>query len=198
MSAVGVFRSDDGGLTWETKNRGLARVPTGQPQEEIGFCIHKMALDPFDPDTIYMQEHSGVFQSTDGGDSWFPIEEGLTLKEDDMPFGFPIAVAPNGDRFLAPLESSERRTMMGGKLLIYGMPKGSSRWEPIGDVVPDEPRHVSVLRDAMSVDSLDPYGLYFGTTSGEVFCSLDGGRSWDRLPGQLSRILSVKPWVMED
>lgn len=197
MSAVGVFRSDDGGVTWKTCNEGLARVPTGQPYPEIGYCIHKMAVDPADPDTLYMQEHGGVFKSTDGGDHWFPIEEGLTLRG-DAPFGFPIAVSPTGDLFLIPLESSEKRTMRGGKLLVYSMPKGSDRWEPIGDVVPEEQRHVNVLRDAMSVDLLDPYGLYFGTTSGEVFCSIDRGRSWNRLPGQLSRILSVKPWIVED
>jgi len=88
--------------------------------------------------------------------------------------------------------------MRGGKLLVYGMLNGEQCWEPIGDVVPEEQKHVSVLRDAMTVDSLDPYGLYFGTTSGEVFCSLDRGKAWERLPGQFSRILSVKPWIVED
>ena len=197
-SAVGVFRTDDGGETWQPRNAGLARVPTGQPYEEVGYCVHKMVLDPENPDTLYMQEHGGVFRSTDGGDSWTPIEEGLTLQEGDAPFGFPIVVAPNGDLFLAPLESSERRTMRGGKLLIYGRERGGDRWEPVGDVVPEEQRHVSVLRDAMAVDGLEPYGLYFGTTSGETFCSLDRGLSWTRLPGQLSRILTVKPWIVED
>jgi hypothetical protein len=65
------------------------------------------------------------------------------------------------------------------------------------DVVPDEPRHVNVLRDAMTVDALEPYGVYFGTTSGEVFCSIDGGVGWDRLPGQYGRILCVKTWIQE-
>lgn len=198
MSAVGVFRTEDGGKTWHPRNRGLARVPTGQPYEEVGYCVHKMVLDPSDPDTLYMQEHSGVFMSTNGGDDWFPIEEGLTLKEGDAPFGFPICAAPNGDLFLVPLESSEQRTMRDGKLLVYGRPRGASAWAPVGDVVPEEPRHVSVLRDAMAVDGMDPCGLYFGTTSGEVFCSLDHGRSWSRLPGQLSRVLMVKPWIVED
>lgn len=198
MSAVGVFRTEDGGETWKACNKGLARVPTGQPYEEVGYCIHKMAADPHDPDTLYMQEHGGVFKTTDGGDNWFPIEQGLTLSEGDSPFGFPMCVSPNGDLFLVPLESSEQRTMKGGKLAVYSMPKGSERWEPIGDVLPEEQRHVSVLRDGMSVDALEPYGLYFGTTSGEVFCSLDRGKSWARLPGQFSRIMSVKPWVLED
>lgn len=198
MSAVGVFRTEDGGATWQTRNVGLARVPTGQPFPEVGYCIHKMALDPSNPDTLYMQEHSGVFQSNDGGDSWFPIEEGLTVRDGDAPFGFPIAVSPDGDLFLLPLESSEQRSMRDGKLLVYGRPRGEASWLPIGDVLPEEQRHVSVLRDAMGVDALEPYGIYFGTTSGEVFCSLDRGRTWERLPGQLSRILCVKPWLTVD
>ncbi|KIL38521.1 hypothetical protein SD70_25660 [Gordoniibacillus kamchatkensis] len=197
ISAVGVFRSDDGGETWKVCNRGLNRVPTGQPDERVGFCIHKMVMSPFDSNTLYMQEHCGVFMSTDGGDSWVPFEEGLTLHGDDRPFGFPIAVGPNGDLFLIPLESSEKRSMAGGKLLVWSRRPGDERWEPIGDVVPDEQRHVSVLRDAMAVDTLEPYGLYFGTNSGELFCSLDRGVTWSRLPGQLSRILCVKPWVVE-
>lgn len=198
MSAIGVFRTDDGGETWQARNVGLSRVPTGQPEDEVGRCVHKMVLDPANPDVLYMQEHGGVFKSIDGGDSWFAIEEGLTLKEGDAPFGFPISVSPNGDLFLLPLESDERRMMKGGRLLVYSMRPDSSRWEPIGDVIPDEVRHVSVLRDAMAVDGLDPYGLYFGTTSGEIFCSLDRGVTWDRLPGQFSRILTVKTWMIEE
>jgi photosystem II stability/assembly factor-like uncharacterized protein len=197
MSAVGVFRSDDGGETWKTCNEGLARVPTGQPYPEVGYCIHKMALDPGNPDILYMQEHCGVFKSENGGDSWYPIEEGLTMREGDSPFGFPICVSKNGDLFLIPLESSEQRTMKDGKMLVYRRHRDESEWRPVGDVVPEEQRHVSVLRDAMDVDKLEPYGLYFGTTSGEVFCSLDRGVNWQRLPGQLSRILSVKSWVVE-
>jgi hypothetical protein len=197
MSSVGVFRSEDGGETWQTRNVGLARVPTGQPYEEIGYCIHKMAADPDNSDILYMQEHCGVFKSEDGGDSWTPDEEGLTLKEGDEPFGFPFCVSPTGDLFLIPLESSEQRSMKDGKLLVYRRHRDESRWLPAGNVLPEEKRHVSVLRDAMSVDSLDPYGLYFGTTSGEIFCSIDRGESWQRLPGQLSRILSVKPWILE-
>lgn len=197
MSAVGVFRSLDGGETWHSCNKGLARVPTGQPYEEVGYCIHKMVLDPLNSNTLYMQEHCGIFKSTDGGDSWFPIEDGMTMLEGHTPFGFPIGISPTGDLFLIPLESSEQRTMKGGKLLVHSMQSGSSNWEPIGDVVPDEQQHVNVLRDALAVDIMDPYGIYFGTTSGELFCSLDRGKSWVRLPGQLSRILTVKQWIVE-
>jgi hypothetical protein len=88
--------------------------------------------------------------------------------------------------------------MYGGQLLIWRREQSGDSWFPIGNAMPEEQRHVNVLRDAMSVDALDLYGLYFGTTSGETFCSLDRGVTWKRLPGQLSRILSVKPWIIED
>ena len=202
ISAVGVFRTDDGGETWRTCNEGLARVPVGTPHPEVGYCVHKMVLNPDDPNTLYMQYHQGVFQSNDGAESWFPIENGLPgdriSAELGAPFGFPIAVSRSGDLFLFPLESSEQRTMRDGRLIVYGMRRGSDRWEPVGDVVPDEPRHVSVLRDALTIDSLEPYGVYFGTTSGEVFYSVDGGVAWDRMPGQFGRILCVKTWIQED
>ena len=201
MSAVGVFRSDDSGETWQSRNQGLGRAATGQPYPEVGYCVHKMALDPEDPNTLYMQEHTGVFMSTDGADSWFPIEEGLPSDRiqhpEMMPFGFPIAVTRIGDLFLVPLESSEQRTVRGGKLLVYRRVRGGSCWEPVGDVLPDEPRHVSVLRDAMTTDGMEQEGLYFGTTSGELYASLDRGENWQRLPGQLSRILTVKTWSVE-
>lgn len=198
MSSVGVFRSLDGGETWHTCNVGLARVPTGQPYDEIGYCIHKMAQDPDNPDVLYMQEHCGVFMSKDGGDNWFPIEEGLTMKEGMEPFGFPFVVSKTGDLFIIPLESSEKRSMKDGRLLVYRRHRDESEWLPIGDVVPEELQHVSVLRDAMDVDSLEQYGVYFGTTSGEVFCSTDRGVKWQRLPGRLSRVLCVKTWIVED
>lgn len=198
ISAVGVFRTLDGGISWKPCNNGLNRIPTGQPDERVGYCVHKMVLDPENSDVLYMQEHSGVFKSIDGGDSWHPIEEGLTLRDGDAPFGFPISISPTGDLFLIPLESSEQRSMRDGKLIVYRMARGENTWKPIGDVLPEEERHVSVLRDAMAVDALEPYGLYFGTTSGEIYCSLDRGESWERLPGQLSRILTVKPMILED
>ncbi|MBA2243513.1 MAG: exo-alpha-sialidase [Gemmatimonadetes bacterium] len=191
MSAVGVFRSDDGGASWQVRNAGLPGVATGQLESSIDRCVHKMVLDPHDSNTLYLQFHGGVFRSSDGADSWERMEEGLPSV-----FGFPLCVTRSGTRFVIPLESDEQRVVKEGRLRVYRSGNGSSRWEAVGEGLPREPQYVGVLRDSMAVDALEPAGVYFGTTMGEVFYSADEGERWDRLPAQLPRITTVKSCLM--
>lgn len=190
ISAVGVFRSDDGGETWKVRNNGLHEVPTGVRTTEVGRCVHKVVLDPHDANTLYMQFHGGVFKSTDGADSWQHIEEGLPGI-----FGFPMGITPGGDLFVIPLESDMHRHVKDGKLRVYRSQDGGANWINSSKGLPDQPYYVGVLRDAMSIDSMEPAGVYFGTSMGEVFYSADSGDSWNRLPGQFPRITSIKTWV---
>ncbi|MGH2370565.1 MAG: exo-alpha-sialidase, partial [Chloroflexota bacterium] len=70
-------------------------------------------------------------------------------------------------------------------------------WQPVkGDFLPTTD-YANVLRDGLAVDTLEPYGLYFGTSSGELFYSLDRGDTWQTIPGRFPRITAVKPWVLE-
>lgn len=196
-SSVGVFRTEDGGESWHVRNRGLNPVATGRKDEEdIGHCAHKIVVDPDNPDILYMQDHGAVNKSTDGGDSWFRIEEGLGKEGDDR-FGFPIAVSKNGDLYLMPLKSSEERVMRGGKMLLYRSTDRGDSWHPVKGDFPATTEYVNVLRDGLICDDLDPYGVYFGTSSGEVFCSTDRGDSWMALPGRLPRVAVVRPWLVE-
>lgn len=196
MSSVGVFRSDDGGATWQTCNKGLNRVATDGEAPEVGYCAHKIVLDPHDSQVMYMQDHGGVNKSVDGGDSWFPIENGLG-DDGDGRFGFPIVVSPCGDLYLMPLKNSEQRVMRGGKMLVYRSTDRGECWQPVsGDFLPTT-SYINVLRDGMAVDALDPYGVYFGTSSGELFYTLDRGDSWQALPGRFPRITVVKTWLVE-
>jgi len=192
-SAVGVFRTDDGGRSWQVRTKGLPEVPTGERTTEVGRCVHKIALDPKDPNTLYMQFHGGVFKSTDAADSWQPIESGLPSN-----FGFPMTITANGDLFLIPLDSTEMRHVVDGRLRVYRSRDGGASWEPTDKGLPEQPHYVGVLRDSMAVDTLEPAGVYFGTTMGEVFYSTDAGESWSRLPGQFPRITSIKTWLRED
>lgn len=197
MSAVGVFRTDDGGDTWKVCNKGLNRVPTGKPEEEnIGYCAHKVALDPDNPDILYMQDHGAVNKSTDGGDSWFRIEKGLGTEGDER-FGFPIAVSPTGDLYLVPLKSSEERVTRGGKVVIFRSTDRGESWHGVSGDFNNQVHYVNVLRDGLVTDSLDPYGVYFGTSSGEIFYSLDRGDSWQAVPGRFPRITTLNVWIAD-
>jgi hypothetical protein len=193
ISAVGCFRSEDGGQTWQVRNNGIPDVPTGEEPSEVGRCVHKMVLDPSDPNTLYMQFHGGVFKSTDGADSWQPIETGLPSN-----FGFPMVVTADGDLFVIPLMPDMMRAVPDGRLAVYRSQDKGGSWAPVSQGLPEEPQYVGVLRDAMAVDPLDPAGIYFGTSMGGVYHSADGGEHWARLPGQFARITSVKTWMTED
>ncbi len=193
ISAVGVFRTDDGGQSWKTCNQGLPGVVTGVRTHDVGRCVHKIVLDPKDPKTLYCQFHGGVFKSTDAADSWQAIESGLPSN-----FGFPMGITTSGDLFVVPLESDMQRHVKDGLLRVYRSRDGGASWSPSGQGLPEQAHYVGVLRDALTVDSLDPAGVYFGTSMGEVFCSPDGGESWDRLPGQFPRITYIKTWVREE
>jgi photosystem II stability/assembly factor-like uncharacterized protein len=192
ISAVGVFRTDDGGQSWKVCNLGLPQVPTGVRNNDVGRCVHKIVLDPKDPNTLYCQFHGGVLKSTDAADSWQNIESGLPSN-----FGFPMGVTSTGDLFVIPLECDMQRHVKDGKLRVYRSSDGGESWAPTGRGLPEQPHYVGVLRDALAVDALDPAGIYFGTSMGEVFYSPDAGESWDRLPGQFPRITSLKTWVRE-
>jgi photosystem II stability/assembly factor-like uncharacterized protein len=189
ISAAGVFRSDDGGATWARKNEG---VPKGE-----GFCVHGLAQDPSDADRIFRQDHRGMYRSLDGGESWEPIENGLPIgrlsEGRDCAFGFPVEVDPaTGAAYAFPLAGDDFRYPPGGRLRVYRTRDGGAHWEALERGLPREPRYTNVLRGAMSVDRLDPCGVYVGTTSGHVFASRDRGESWIELPCTLPKIRCVE------
>jgi photosystem II stability/assembly factor-like uncharacterized protein len=191
-SAIGVFRSDDGGVSWKTCNHNLPLIATGQPVEtEVGRCVHKMVLDPHRPGVLYQQFHGGVFKSEDAGESWLSIADGLPSN-----FGFPMAVTAAGDLFIVPLQSDEQRFVPAGALKIYRSRDRGRTWRALARGLPRQPHVVGVLRDAMAADPLDPAGVYFGTTMGEVYYSADAGEQWNRLPGQFPRITTIKTWMV--
>ncbi len=191
ISAVGVWRSEDGGQSWQARNVGIKYVSEDKEIPEIGYCVHGLAQDPDDADIIYRQEHSGMYRSRDGGDHWESNEQGLPSW-----FGFAIAIDPRTRTlFSFPMESDEYRLPVDGKCLVYRSRNRGDSWEPAGRGLPDRQYNAGVLRGAMAVDRLDPAGVYFGSTSGDLFASADGGDSWQALPCRLPRILSVRAYV---
>ena len=91
-----------------------------------------------------------------------------------------------------PLESDEFRCTPEGKLRVYRTRNAGKRWEAMTKGLPQKQALETVLRDAMTVDSLDPAGVYFGTRSGKLFGSANEGKSWSSVLEGLPPIVSVR------
>lgn len=190
ISAVGVFRSDDDGATWQSKNDGVEIIMPDPDHPEIGWCVHAIGMSPTNPDVLFRQDHRGVYVSKDAGDSWTRRENGLSSG-----FGFPLAISPRtGAAFIAPMESDECRVPRNGRLVVCRSSDGGASWEERASGLPDSFHH-GVLRGAMDVDALDPTGVYFGTTGGTFHWSADGGDSWRSLRDQFPRVMCVSTFA---
>ena len=189
ISAAGVLATDDGGATWQLANQGLRSEFLPEPDVEVGHCVHKLARHPARPDVVYMQKHWDVMRSDDGGRSWHEISGNLPSD-----FGFTIDVhAHDPDTvYVVPITSDEKHFPPDGRLRVFRSRTGGDQWEPLTDGLPQSNCYVNVLRDAMAVDSLDPCGIYFGTTGGQVYVSSDEGDHWTPIVHDLPRVLSVE------
>lgn len=189
MSTGGIYRTVDGGTTWQASNQGISADYQPEPPPEWGFCIHKAARDPVDAETLVTQHHGGVYRSTDDGATWTPIDAGLPSD-----FGFPIVTHPRtaDTAWVFPLKGDEGRVPPDRRCAVQRTRDGGASWEVLTNGLPEEPFHAAVLRDAMTVDDADPAGVYFGTRDGCVFASADEGDSWVEVARHLPDVLSVR------
>jgi photosystem II stability/assembly factor-like uncharacterized protein len=189
ISAAGAFRTDDGGETWQPINRGLRSDYIPDPEAEVGHCVHRIAMHPSRPDVLFMQKHWDVMRSDDAGDSWYEVSGNLPSD-----FGFPIVVhAHEPDTvYVIPIKSDSEHYPPEGRLRVYRSRTGGNEWEALTKGLPQKNCYHNILRDAMAIDSLDPCGVYFGTTGGQVYASADSGDSWMPIVQDLPRVLSVE------
>jgi hypothetical protein len=189
ISAAGVFRTDDDGVTWRPINRGLRSEHMPEPEAEVGHCVHRIALHPSRPDVLFMQKHWDVMRSDDAGDSWREVSGNLPSD-----FGFVVDVhAHEPDTvYVIPIKNDTEHYPPDGRLRVYRSRSGGDEWEALTDGLPQRDCYVNVLRDAMAVDTFDPCGVYFGTTGGQVYASSDAGDTWTALVRDLPAVLSVE------
>jgi photosystem II stability/assembly factor-like uncharacterized protein len=191
ISAAGAFRTDDNGHTWKPINRGLRNPYLPEPTPEVGFCVHHITMHPSRPEVLFMQLHQGggIMRSDDAGEQWREINGNLPTD-----FGFPIEVHAHEPEtiYVVPINANLGRYPPDGKLCVWRSRTGGNQWEPLSKGLPQENCYVNVLRDAMSVDTLDKCGVYFGTTGGQVYASADGGDSWAAIVRDLPAVLSVE------
>jgi photosystem II stability/assembly factor-like uncharacterized protein len=189
ISAAGAFRTLDGGVTWQPINRGLRSEGIPNPNAEVGHCVHHIAMHRSRPNVLFMQKHWDVMRSDDGGDSWREVSGNLPSD-----FGFPIDVHAHEPEtiYVVPIKSDSEHYPPDGKLRVYRSRTGGNEWEALTNGLPQRDCYVNVLRDAMSIDSLDPCGIYFGTTGGQVYGSTDAGDAWTPIVRDLPPVVSVE------
>jgi photosystem II stability/assembly factor-like uncharacterized protein len=189
ISAAGSFRTEDGGATWKPINKGLVSDFMPEPTAEVGHCVHRMALHPSKPNTLFMQKHWDVMRSDDAGDTWHEVSGNLPSD-----FGFPIDVHAHEPEtiYVVPIKSDSEHVPPDGKLRVYRSRTGGNEWQALTNGLPQEHCYVNVLREAMAVDKLDDCGIYFGTTGGAVYCSPDGGDHWSAINEHFPSVLSVE------
>jgi photosystem II stability/assembly factor-like uncharacterized protein len=189
ISAAGAFRTDDGGKTWRPINRGLHSKYIPDPDAEVGHCVHQIAMHPSRPVVLFMQKHWDVMRSDDAGESWHEISGNLPTD-----FGFPIAVHPHEPEtiYVVPIKSDQEHYVPEGKLRVYRSRTGGNDWEALTSGLPQSDCYVNVLRGSLSVDTLDPCGVYFGTSGGQVYASANAGDTWAPIVRDLPAVLSVE------
>jgi hypothetical protein len=189
MSTGGVYRTEDGGDTWQPSNTGIRAYFLPNQYPEFGQCVHKVARDSQEHNRMFLQNHHGVYRSDDAGASWTSIADGLPSD-----FGFAIVSHPSrpGVAYNFPLVADGERMPPERACRVYRTEDAGSTWTALRDGLPQDAYYSVVLRDAMSTDDANPSGVYFGTRNGEVFASPDDGDHWTLVAEHLPDVLCIR------
>ncbi len=186
LSAVGTFRSENGGSSWVPTNKGVLAPFQPDKHPVTGQCVHHVAIDAADPDTFYRQDHGGMYVSHDRMDRRTRI--GRPLGDD---FGFGVASPPSapGRAYFVRLDGHARITG-DGYFQVQEWNDARKKWRTL--VRPHAfPGDFGVHREGIATDDRDPAGIYIGSTTGQLFVSPDAGRSWCQVPFAFPGIHSV-------
>ena len=198
MSGGGVHESVDGGGSWAPLMQGLEVVEGFDPADATFHDPHCIRICPSNPDRLYQQNHCGIYRIDRPSNTWERIGRSMPKRVGDV--GFPLVVHPRDDNsaWVFPMDGTTvwPRTSPEGKPAVYATRNGGKTWQRLAAGLPEKQAWWTVKRQAMTADTSDPLGLYFGTTSGELWMSRDEGRRWSCLAQHLPEIYAVEAAVL--
>lgn len=198
MSAGGVFESFDAGAGWKPLNRGCAAEFLPDPNAEYGHDPHCVAVHPLAKDVVYQQNHCGIYRLDRSANRWLRIGDNMPKEIGDI--GFPVVLHPRDPNTLwvFPMDGTSvwPRISIAGKPAVYCSRDAGASWQRQDKGLPPAQAWFTVKRQAMAADQHKTVGLYFGTTSGEVWSSFDEGHNWQCLMLHLPHIYSVEAWTI--
>ena len=197
ISAVGVFETRDGGASWEPRNAGVRAGFMPDPYPITGQCVHKFVMAAGQPETLYQQNHCGVYRSDDGGLKWIELTDNGLPSE----FAFPMVAHPRDPDtvWVIPLNGADQgRFVPDGKPAVWRTHDRGASWIRADDGLPPSDAFLTILREAMARDTLDPVGITFGTETGQLWQSADEGKSWGLITDGLPEVWAVEAVVLAD
>jgi hypothetical protein len=190
VSTAGVWASTDGGASWCIINRGMHAeyMPPERREDPIVQDVHRLASCATRPEVIWCQHHNGVFRSEDAGATWRELAAIRPSK-----FGFAVAAHPHDPNtaWFVPAIKDERRIPVDGRLVVARTRDAGRSFEVLTEGLPQRHAYDLVWRHALAVD---PSGeqLAFGSTTGGLWISEDGGKSWTMPDARLPPIAAVR------
>jgi len=193
FSAAGVFCSEDGGASWEARNKGVLAEFLPEKYPDVGQCTHHLDAHPSKPNVLYQQNHCGVYRSDNEGREWVDISEGLPSR-----FGFPLQVHPHDPDtiYVIPEQGAEFRGPVDGKFGVYRSKNRGERWKKLSKGLPARNVYAHVHRQALTADHCDRAGVYVGTSGGQIIYSRNEGDSWHVLADWLPAVYAVRTAVV--
>ena len=186
ISCAGVFLTEDGGETWRPTNKGLKAEFLPDPAAEVGHDPHLLVQCFSQPDTLWQQNHCGVFKSYDAGCSWDAVSD----PKQEPHFGFTVAVDPEDGNtaWVIPAESDQVRCAVNRKLSVCRTTDGGQNWQRFANGLPQDDCFDFAFRHGLVYDDDT---LVFGTACGSLYFSGDRGENWDAAKQHLPPIYCV-------